>query len=94
MIHKYWQDLDPYFIDGNGAESFANFLNRIQNFDKRLHECHGYIVVVGHGQFFKAYDIGKHRGFAPTKEWMKMFREEETSRPIANCEILAFDTDN
>jgi 2,3-bisphosphoglycerate-dependent phosphoglycerate mutase len=33
---EYWEKADPHYRDGDGAESFAEFLGRIQDFTARL----------------------------------------------------------
>lgn len=88
MITNYWQRCDPFFCDGEGAESFATFLARIEVFHAQLGRQHGFIVVVGHGQFFRAYQLGLSQGFAATSAWMQQFREKETATPLANGEII------
>jgi 2,3-bisphosphoglycerate-dependent phosphoglycerate mutase len=88
MKETYWQRLDPFFCDGQGAESFANFVERLHNFHRRLSACYGFTLVIGHGQFFKAYLLGLHEPWAATKAWMQYFRNEEVSQPLHNCEIL------
>ena len=71
------------------AESFRNFLGRLRDFHERLLGLDsGYVVAVGHGQFFRAYTIGVVAGFVATPEWMTHYRTTETANPIANCEII------
>lgn len=88
MIANYWQRLDPFFCDGQGAESFANFIDRLIDFQLRLATNRHFALVIGHGQFFKAYLLGLQRPWAATKEWMEYFRNEETFKPLLNCEII------
>lgn len=88
IITDYWDAADPFFCDGLEAESFSDFLHRVQQFDIALKKQHGFTVVIGHGQFFKAYLMGQQRGFVPSKEWMRSFREEELKHRINNTEII------
>lgn len=87
-IREYWQRNDPNYCDGAGAESFANFLQRVLSFYQYITQQSGYIVAVGHGQFFKAFLLGLEHGFALSSTWMGLFREEETNNPIKNCGII------
>ncbi len=87
-IKRYWQKNDPYYIDGDDAESFAAFLQRIVHFQTEIVKQRGFVVVIGHGQFLKAYQLGLTYGFALTPEWMSLFRQQETANPMKNGEIL------
>jgi 2,3-bisphosphoglycerate-dependent phosphoglycerate mutase len=89
MIDAYWQRCDPDYVDGADAESFRSFLGRLHDFHERLLALDGgYVVAVGHGQFFRAYTIGLAAGFVASPEWMTRYRTVETASPIANCEII------
>lgn len=85
---NYWQRALPFFCDTPNTESFANFLKRVEDFYNRLSTMHGFIVVVGHGQFFSALQFGLAHGFTPTSEWMKDFRKWESTHPLKNGEII------
>jgi probable phosphoglycerate mutase len=89
LIEAYWERCDPDYRDGPDAESFRSFMARLLDFHRRLLAADGdFAVVVGHGQFFRAYQLGQREGFAVSAEWMKRYRAEETARPMANCEIV------
>jgi hypothetical protein len=51
----------------------------------------GFVVAVGHGQFFRAYLLSRGGSFAATPELMKGYRAAETAQPIANCEVIELD---
>lgn len=54
-VDAYWLKSDPAFCDGEGAESFHNFVARAQAFLDRLEEHPASdIAVVSHGQFLNA----------------------------------------
>jgi hypothetical protein len=62
---------------------------RLLDFHGRLLALDGdFVVAVGHGQFFRAYQQGLCKGFAVSADWMERYRGAETSRPMANCEII------
>ncbi len=88
MVDKYWQNADPSYCDGDGAESFADFINRLQVFYQRLLASQGFIVVVGHGHFLKAFQLGLQQGFTASGNWMKQFRAREAAKPLMNGEII------
>lgn len=88
LIQAYWEKSDPFYCDNSDTESFDSFLKRIEHFHLQLSKLEGFVVVIGHGQFFKAYLLGLKYGFISSKTWMKRYREEETTAPINNGEIL------
>ncbi|MDR3502397.1 MAG: phosphoglycerate mutase family protein [Legionella sp.] len=87
-IADYWQKADPCYCDGDDAESFANFLERVRQFHSQIIQQQGFVVVVGHGLFFQAFQLGLTHGFEPTSDWIRLFRQYETTQPIKNSEWL------
>jgi hypothetical protein len=64
-------------------------MERLRDFHRRLLALDSdFVVVVGHGQFFRAYLLGQRESFAVTAEWMKGYRTAETALPMANGEII------
>lgn len=55
-VREYWGRSDPHYVDGPGAESFAQFLQRVLVFLQRLKGLPAgqRVAVFGHGQFFNA----------------------------------------
>lgn len=87
LIESYWEQSDPLYRDGEHAESFDSFLQRVHQFHRNIMKHQGFIVAVGHGQFFKAYQLGLLHGFQASAAWMKRFRQEEIKKPMKNGEI-------
>lgn len=87
-VKAYWLRSDPLYCDGEDAESFATFLQRVRVFHKYIMRQEGFVIVVGHGQFFKAFTLGLHYGFSVSSVWMCLFREKETTDPIKNGDIV------
>jgi broad specificity phosphatase PhoE len=87
-VRRYWQKNDPNYCDGEGAESFASFLQRVNDFHAQILKQQGFIVAIGHGQFFKAFQLGLIHGFRASSAWMNLFRQEELANPIKNGEIV------
>jgi broad specificity phosphatase PhoE len=91
---RYWQRCDTEYVDGPDAESFRAFTDRLCAFHRQLlARDSSFVIAVGHGQFFRAYRMALHEGFAATAEWMKRYRLAETSRPMANGEVIELDRD-
>lgn len=85
----YWRRCDPDYQDGQDAESFAGFLGRLGDFHRRLRALEAdFVIAVGHGQFFRAYEMALAEGFVGTARWMKRYRAAETARPMSNGEII------
>lgn len=87
-IKNYWELADPEFSDTQDTESFAEFLGRVAQFYEQVIQLEGFVVAVGHGQFFKAFLMGLQSGFEASPQWMRQFRAEETRHPIHNGEII------
>ena len=70
-------------------KSFGAFMGRLGDFHRRLSALDGgFVVAVGHGQFFRAYLWGRDRQFAVAPEWMREYRLTETAQPMANGEVI------
>jgi broad specificity phosphatase PhoE len=93
-VDAYWRTCDPDYLDGPDAESFRSFMARLSDFHQRLRALEGELVIaVGHGQFFSGYLMGLNRGFDPASGWMLDYRKSETTRPMANCEVIELGRD-
>ncbi|MBH1965374.1 MAG: histidine phosphatase family protein [Comamonadaceae bacterium] len=87
-VSDYWDRCLPEHVDGEGAESFAAFMSRVRDFHDRATARGGFIVAVGHGQFFRAYAWARSLAFAATPETMREFRRREVADPMRNGEIV------
>ena len=80
-IEAYWQRCDPDYLDGPDAESFRSFMLRLGDFHRRLSALgSGFVIAVGHGQFFRAYLWGRDRDFAVGPQWMREYRAADSQR--------------
>ena len=51
----FWERCDPFYVDGEGAESFASLMSRIQKFLDRLQRCEEqFVAVFSHAEFIRA----------------------------------------
>lgn len=56
MAEEYWQRCDPFYADGAGAESFAEMINRLHNFKKRIQQLEeGFVIVFSHGMLMRIF---------------------------------------
>lgn len=90
-ICDYWDAADPYYRDAEDAESFDCFMKRVYCFREETAPLTGFILVVGHGQFFKAYQLDLQRPYNASPEWMRWFRAQESTKPMKNCEIFPYE---
>jgi broad specificity phosphatase PhoE len=84
----YWAAANPQAVDGEGAESFIEFMARVQQFGRLLLETPGFGLVYGHGMFLKAFLIGLVQGFEATPSFMQTFRQLESAQPLKNGQII------
>jgi len=55
LVDTYWTRNHPYYVDGEGAESFITFIRRVSHVLARLrHSNEEFIAVFTHGQFIHA----------------------------------------
>lgn len=88
MAAAYWRRENPEYVDGDDAESFAAVAGRLKAFHERLLTLDGFVVVVGHGQFFHAYKTALQQGLTITPQWMRAFRRADLQTPLQNGEII------
>lgn len=84
----YWQQAIPSYCDDIHCESFSDFMKRVEAFHHALLTQRGFLVIFGHGQFFKAFLYGCMHGFIATPAWMRSFRQWEVAEPMLNGEII------
>jgi broad specificity phosphatase PhoE len=86
-VESYWEQADPDYRDGSGAETFRELIERAQTFLTRLEASgHDSIAVFAHGQFISAvaWIIENNPGQVDTSE-MQSYRQYEQANSIANC---------
>ena len=55
LVQAYWQRADPHYVDGPGAESFAQLVERARDTLERLRRLDApFVAVFGHGLFTRA----------------------------------------
>jgi broad specificity phosphatase PhoE len=86
-VEEYWAKADPTFTDGQGAESFLNFISRAQSFLERLAEHPAQeIVAFSHGQFINAVAwLIERQPLGMDGGAMVDWREYEIANHVPNC---------
>lgn len=89
-VWSYWRRRDPGFIDGPGAESFAQFFARVQDLWREfVRSEEGLILVFTHSMFINGLDLSLRLGFRrPGPRTMKIFRELSSGVAVPNGGIL------
>lgn len=86
-VEAYWAKADPAFTDGEGAESFLDFISRAQSFLDRLAEHPAQdIAVFSHGQLINAVAwLIECRPQKIDGQAMAEWREYEITHHVPNC---------
>jgi 2,3-bisphosphoglycerate-dependent phosphoglycerate mutase len=89
-ILKFWEQNDPAYTDGPGAESFSVFLSRVRDVIKRLIQLKsdGCIVVFTHGFFMQAVRILLLFPTATDQQLISNFRRFHFVHFIENLEAV------
>lgn len=89
MVEAYWHRADTDYVDGEGAESFAQLMERVFDTQQRLASLAGTgihnVAMVGHGQFLQALRAVMD-GTIPdvSSKTMQLFRQLEHTQAIRN----------
>lgn len=87
---EYWRRCDPHWNDGGGAESFADFIHRVDALLERLaNRRRTSTAVFTHGYFIKALQLRMTKPFADaTDELMAEFRDSWKPTVVENTRIF------
>jgi hypothetical protein len=87
MVDTYWDAGDQSLIDGPGAESFVELLERAKTMlDQLAHSDATSVLIFSHGQFIRAAAwFIQHGDEAGSPDLMKRFRELDVGEPLMNC---------
>ncbi len=93
-VEAYWQRSDPHWSDGGGAESFAEFMERVDDLSLRLQErSEAWIAIFTHGYFIQALRLRQQHPSAKVDEaLMVAFRDQRRENPAMNAEVLELKT--
>jgi broad specificity phosphatase PhoE len=90
LVRAYWDQCDPDYVHGEGAESFRAFFHRTQRMQKRISENGPrFIAVFSHGYVLKAALWANLTGSDEvTAETMRSFRAFHQTFDFPNCALL------
>ena len=91
-VTPYWQRQDPALINGSGAESFTQFLDRAREMAGLLVSRNpgGCIVIFTHGYFMQAFRLVVRFPHATDAELMANFLRFHLVNFIQNTDLLEF----
>jgi len=90
LVDAFWQRNDPFYVDGPGSESFAQFIERVQAFRRQVENlADKTIAVFSHEQFINAvlWSVKYSPGELSPKT-MRGFRDFLNQHPIRNGAIV------
>jgi broad specificity phosphatase PhoE len=88
LIEAYWQKSDPDFRHP-GAESFTNFLVRVNAALERMKKLRGFTVIISHGHVMRLLWQILAVGLAPSAErQMQAYNHLRQAVVIPNCAVL------
>ncbi|GET43820.1 histidine phosphatase family protein [Microseira wollei] len=89
-VAAYWQQCDPFYVDGDGAESFANLIDRIRYLRQQIEQLdEEFVAVFSHGLFMRAVLWSwLTNSVEISSESMRRFRDFADSFKLPNGAIL------
>jgi broad specificity phosphatase PhoE len=90
---EYWERCNPDYCDGDGAESFSQFIDRTRDTLNKLRQRpENRIIVFSHMLFISALNWGKQRDFSGkvSSADMQDFKWYLFEKTVANCEIISY----
>jgi 2,3-bisphosphoglycerate-dependent phosphoglycerate mutase len=93
FVDAYWSRCDPHYMDGEGAESFAYFIRRVQQAIDGLWSCQSeFVAFFGHGLFLRAMIWRMLFGARPVDATtMSSFRHFMAATTMPNTAIIKVD---
>lgn len=85
-VIAYWRKLDPDYIDGEGAESYRQLMERIQSTISLLQRRpEQFILLFTHGQFIRNFLLAYEHPQWTAEQCMASFRRSD---PVRNGQII------
>lgn len=92
FIDAYWSRMDPDYSDGEGAESFVDFVERGRAFLDRAAGWTGLTVVFTHEQFIRVVMVLALYGDTPASTGlMRQFLALRSGLPVPNAAIVGLE---
>lgn len=91
LVKEYWNNCDPFFVHGPGAESFEQFASRVTDSLENLKRLNASTVMIfTHGQVMRFAKQYFENGNQPAPTAIRYFRDTMLAFPIHNTGILNF----
>ena len=96
LVKNFWANCDPDYLHGTGAESFSNFIERIEVMKEKIMALDdGFVAIFSHGYVIKAlFWANLLNSFEATSEYMKNFHRFHTSFNLSNGVIIECQSDS
>ena len=96
MSEAYWERCDPNYVDGVGAESFADMIQRVQDFRQKIYRLEDeFTAIFTHETFIRAFLWLMFSGTIDiSSKAMEEFHAFIKSLRIPNCGILKLECRN
>jgi probable phosphoglycerate mutase len=93
FVEAYWSRCDPHYVDGEGAESFADFIRRVEQAIEGLWSCQAeFVAIFSHGLFLRAMIWLMRAGERPANAvTMSSFRRFMVATTMPNTAITKVD---
>jgi broad specificity phosphatase PhoE len=89
-VHEYWERCDPDFVDGNGAESFHQFVKRItDSFDSLKSMTQHRTLVFSHGHVMRLVKLMLDGALQSPS--MIQYRDDLNRYKIPNLHVMVCD---
>lgn len=91
IVEAYWQRNDPFYIDGAGAESFAQFVERIDRcIDQARKSHHKHIIVFTHALVMKLIELRTYTTNISLQEVMSKALQMQRDAPVKNSQLISY----
>ena len=98
LVLEYWNRKDPYYQDGENAESFAMLYDRVRAMFQKIKEldetCFKYIVLFCHEQFMRATQVYVDNPTVSVEKAMDLYIDKNKNNEIKNTQIDKYLIDN
>ncbi|MDJ0695132.1 histidine phosphatase family protein [Mastigocoleus sp. MO_188.B34] len=96
MSESYWERCDPNYVDGIGAESFADMIQRVQDFRQKIYRLEEeFTAVFTHETFIRAFLwLMLSNAVEINSKTMEEFQAFIKSLRIPNCGIVKLECRN
>ena len=93
LAMEYWNRFDPYYRDGDGAESFADFIGRVQSARIKIQQRPEEVIILfSHCLFINALQWVKGQSITQmiTSKYMECFRQYLFTNTINNGQVINY----